>query len=147
MNKIEKTIELDASLSKVWAALTDHRQFGEWFRVKLNGPFYPGVIVTGKITSQAYEHLEWKCNVVKMDKEKLFSFTWHPYSIDQTIDYSNEQPTLVQFALESSGEKTVLTITESGFEHLPAERRSLALRMNDGGWTEQVKNIKAYLSR
>ena len=33
---IEKRIELNAPVSRVWRALTDHREFGEWFRVKLD---------------------------------------------------------------------------------------------------------------
>jgi hypothetical protein len=41
-DSIEKRIELKAPLSRVWRALTDHREFGEWFRVKLEGPFKPG---------------------------------------------------------------------------------------------------------
>jgi uncharacterized protein YndB with AHSA1/START domain len=34
-NRIEKRIELKAPLARVWRALTDYREFGEWFRVKL----------------------------------------------------------------------------------------------------------------
>ena len=33
-NIIEKQIELKAPVSRVWSALTDHKEFGEWFRVK-----------------------------------------------------------------------------------------------------------------
>src|SRR5471030_991549 len=43
-NSIEKRIELQAPLTRVWRALTDHREFGEWFRVKLETPFAPGEI-------------------------------------------------------------------------------------------------------
>jgi uncharacterized protein YndB with AHSA1/START domain len=35
---IEKQIELKAPVSRVWRALTDHHEFGEWFRVKIDGP-------------------------------------------------------------------------------------------------------------
>ena len=41
-DRIEKTIELKAPVSRVWRALTDYREFGTWFRVKLDGPFVPG---------------------------------------------------------------------------------------------------------
>jgi hypothetical protein len=33
-----KQIEIKAPVSRVWRALTDHREFGEWFRVKLVDP-------------------------------------------------------------------------------------------------------------
>jgi uncharacterized protein YndB with AHSA1/START domain len=32
-DRIEKTIELEAPVSRVWRALTDHQEFGTWFRV------------------------------------------------------------------------------------------------------------------
>jgi hypothetical protein len=47
---IEKSIDLPAPVSRVWRALTDFREFGTWFRVKLNGPFVAGGISTGHIT-------------------------------------------------------------------------------------------------
>jgi hypothetical protein len=39
----------------------------------------------------------------------------------------------------------VLKIIESGFDKVPAHRREEAFRMNDGGWTQQVQNIKAHV--
>ncbi len=41
-NAIEKRIEIAAPVARVWRAITDHREFGEWFRVKLEGPFVVG---------------------------------------------------------------------------------------------------------
>jgi uncharacterized protein YndB with AHSA1/START domain len=41
-DRIEKSIELNSPIERVWRALTDHNEFGEWFRVKLDGPFAPG---------------------------------------------------------------------------------------------------------
>ena len=41
-DRIEKSIELNAPVERVWRALTDHNEFGEWFRVKLDGPFRTG---------------------------------------------------------------------------------------------------------
>src|ERR1700685_2511476 len=96
-NSIEKRIELKAPVSRVWRALTDYREFGEWFRVKLNGPFVPGQLATGKITHPGYEHVTWNAVVQAMEPEQLFSFTWHPYGIDPDVDYTKETPTLVEF--------------------------------------------------
>ena len=50
-DRIEKRIELKAPVSRVWRALTDHREFGQWFRVKLDGPFVPGQVSRGQVTS------------------------------------------------------------------------------------------------
>jgi uncharacterized protein YndB with AHSA1/START domain len=146
-NRIEKRIEIRAPVSRVWCALTDHREFGEWFRVKLDGPFVPGQISRGQITYPGYEHVKWEAVVQKMEPERLFSFTWHPYSVDPTIDYSKETHTLVEFRLEKTTSGTLLLLTESGFDKIPKDRRLEAFRMNDGGWTEQMKNIESYVAQ
>ena len=46
-DRIEKRIELKAPPARVWRALTDHREFGEWFRVKPEGPFVVGKTTKG----------------------------------------------------------------------------------------------------
>jgi uncharacterized protein YndB with AHSA1/START domain len=144
--RIEKSIELKAPVSRVWRALTDHREFGEWFRVKLEGPFAPGRKATGYITYPGYEHLKWEVVVQAMEPERVFSFTWHPYAVDPAVDYSKEPPTLVEFRLEAIPGGTLLRLSESGFGRIPADRRPEAFRMNDGGWAEQMKNIEAHLA-
>ena len=145
-DRIEKRIELAAPVSRVWRALTDHREFGEWFRVKLEGPFIPGHEARGQITWPGYEHVVWKAVVQKIEPESLFSFTWHPYSVDPSIDYSVEPSTLVEFRLEPTATGTLLLLTESGFDKIPEARRAEAFLRNDGGWTQQMKNIEAYVA-
>lgn len=146
-NQIEKRIELKAPVSRVWRALTDHREFGQWFRVKLEGPFVAGQESRGNITYPGYEHIVWTAVIQKMEPERLFSFTWHPYAVDPNVNYSKETPTLVEFRPEKAGSGTLLVLTESGFDNIPAERRSEAFRRNDGGWTEQMKNIEAHVTQ
>jgi hypothetical protein len=81
-----------------------------------------------------------------MEPERLFSFTWHPYAIDPKIDYSKETPTLVEFRLEKAASGTLLVLTESRFDKIPSDRRLNAFRMNDGGWTQQMKNIERHVA-
>ena len=134
-DRIEKRIELKAPVSRVWRAITDYREFGEWFKVKITHP--------------GYEHVQMRMTVVAIEPERLFSFTWHPYGLDPKVDYSKETPTLVEFRLTKSGDGalgTLLEITESGFDKVPSERRDEAFRMNDSGWAQQVKNIESYVA-
>ena len=145
LDRIEKRIELKAPVSRVWRALTDHEEFGQWFRVKLDGPFAPGKAARGHITWPGYEHLVWEAVVQRIEPERLFSFTWHPYAVDQSVDYAKEEPTLVEFRLEPMQDGTVLTLTESGFEKVPAHRREEAFLRNEGGWTQQMENIRAHV--
>ncbi|MGA3257695.1 MAG: SRPBCC family protein [Bryobacteraceae bacterium] len=146
-DRIEKRMELAAPVSRVWRALTDYREFGEWFRVKLDGPFVAGQVSRGPITHPGYEHVIWEAVVQKMEPERLFSFTWHPYSVDPKTDYSKETPTLVEFKLEKTAGGTLLLLTESGFDKIPSDRRAEAFRRNDGGWTEQMKNIECHVAQ
>lgn len=150
-DRIEKRIEIRAPVSRVWRALTDHREFGEWFRVKLDGPFVAGQVSRGHMTYPGYEHIRWEAVVQKMEPERLFSFTWpHPKSLektDQPVDYSTEPRTLVEFRLEATAQGTVVIVTESGFDMLPEDRRLEAFRRNEGGWTEQMKNLNGYVAQ
>jgi uncharacterized protein YndB with AHSA1/START domain len=146
-NRVEKTIELKAPVSRVWRALTDYREFGEWFRVKLDGPFAAGQISTGRLTFPGYENLKWEVAVQKIQPERLFSFTWHPYAVDPQVDYSKETPTLVEFRLEETARGTRLVVTETGFDKIPSHRFAEALRKNDGGWAQQLKSIESYVAQ
>jgi uncharacterized protein YndB with AHSA1/START domain len=146
-NRIEKRIELKAPPARVWRALTDFREFGAWFGVRLEGPFVAGEAARGQISYPGYEHLRFEAIVQKMVPEQLFSFTWHPYAVDPAIDYSQEAPTLVEFRLQPIPAGTLLVVTESGFEKLPAARLADALRMNDSGWRQQLQNIASHVAR
>ncbi|HET7757983.1 MAG TPA: SRPBCC family protein [Steroidobacteraceae bacterium] len=144
---IEKRIELKAPIARVWRALTDHREFGEWFCVRIDGPFVPGQVSRGQVTYPGYEHLRWEAVVQRMEPERYFSFTWHPCAIDAQRDYSGETPTLVEFRLEESAGGTLLVVTESGFENVPSDRRAEAFRMNTAGWATQLQNVAAHVAR
>jgi len=146
MDAIEKKIELKASPQRVWRALTDYREFGEWFRVKMNRPFIEGQESRGRVLNPGYEHVTFEIRVVRLQPETLFGFTWHPYAIDCGVDYSQETPTLVEFRLQESATGTLLTLTESGFDKIPSHRRDEAFRMNSGGWERQMKNIERYVA-
>ncbi|MET0669820.1 MAG: SRPBCC family protein [Xanthobacteraceae bacterium] len=144
-DRIEKSVEMKAPVSRVWRALTDYKEFGEWFRVKLENPFVPGQLTRGAITHPGYEHLKFEVAVQKMEPERFFSFTWHPFAIDPKQDYSKETPTLVEFTLEPIAGGTRLRVVESGFHKIPAHRRAEAFRMNEGGWAAQMENIATYV--
>ncbi len=71
-DRIEKRMELKAPISRVWRALTDYREFGEWFQVKLDGPFVAGQVSCGQITYPGCEHIKWEAVVQKMEPERSF---------------------------------------------------------------------------
>ena len=144
-DRIEKVIDLKAPVARVWRALTDHEEFGTWFRVRLDGPFVAGQVSRGNILYPGKEHLRWEAVVQTMEPERRFAFTWHPYAIDPAVDYSQEPSTLVEFTLEPISTGTRLRIVESGFDKLPAHRRDEAFRMNDRGWGIQTEMIARHV--
>ncbi|HTQ43161.1 MAG TPA: SRPBCC family protein [Polyangiaceae bacterium] len=156
-DRIQKRVTLKAPLERVWKAVSDSSRFGEWFGVAFEGPFVAGKAVRGKIlptkadpeiarTQEPYAGAPFDCIVDRIEPMTLFSFRWHPFAIDPSVDYSKEPTTLVTFQLEPVPGGTQLTITESGFDSIPVSRRAKAFQMNDQGWTGQMNLIEKYLA-
>jgi uncharacterized protein YndB with AHSA1/START domain len=142
-DRIQKVTTLRAPRSKVWRALTDPAQFSEWFGVQLTDPFLPGARVRGPVTSPGWEHLTMDITIDRVEPERLFSWRWQPGSEPDTDPAA--PTTLVLFELEEVPEGTRLTVTETGFDRIPAGRRSKAYRENDEGWAGQFKSLQKYL--
>ena len=145
-DRIVKTVELKAPISRVWHAISNHDEFGQWFRVKLDGPFEPGALSTGKMTYPGYEGYPWLARVERMEPERLLSFRWVHSEDIANVDITKDPMTLVEFHLEPIASGTRLTIIESGFEALPDHRRLEILRSNTQGWNIQADNIAAHVT-
>jgi uncharacterized protein YndB with AHSA1/START domain len=156
-DRIEKRIVLRAPRERVWNALTDSAQFGAWFGMRLEGPFVAGKPIKGAIAPTKVDPEVAKLQephagapvdllIEEIVPQQRFSFRWHPFAIDKSVDYSAEPTTLVAFELEESSGGTQLTVTESGFDALPIERRAAAFAANDGGWAHQMKLIEKFLA-
>lgn len=156
-DRIEKTVVLKASRPRVWQAISDSKEFGLWFGVAFDGPFVAGRALTGRIVGTIADPEVAKLQephggkpfdilVDRIEPPATFAFRWHPYAIEPGVDYSNEPMTLVMFQLEEAGGETRLTITESGFDAIPVDRRAQAFEANDGGWSHQSLLIGKYLA-
>ena len=146
-DRIEKQFEVRASRSRVWRAISDARDFGTWFGMTFDGAFAPGAIVRGRLTNPRYENVTVEFRIETMTPESYLAYHWHPGAIDPAVDYSAEPMTLVEFRLEESANGTLVFITESGFDRLPASRRVEAFRMNEGGWASQAKKLAAHVGQ
>jgi uncharacterized protein YndB with AHSA1/START domain len=146
-DRIERQILIKASVARVWRALADAEEFGNWFGVALAGQrFVAGQRARGRITHPGYEHLVFEILVERIEPQRLLSFRWHPAAIDPAVDYSSEPTTLVVFEIEPADGATLLRVVESGFDALPASRRLTAFRMNGEGWEQQMHNIDRHAS-
>jgi uncharacterized protein YndB with AHSA1/START domain len=157
-DRIQKRILLHAPLKRVWSALADSKEFGTWFGMKFNGPFVPGKLMRGTIVptkvnadvakaQEKYEGMPVEITIEQMEPERLFSFRWHPYAIEQDVDYSAEPTTLIEFLLEETKDGVMLTVTESGFDQIPLARRVKAFTANEQGWGMVLRLIEEYLVR
>jgi len=144
-DRIEKQIRLNAPQARVWRALTDPAEFGQWFGVRMSGVVAPGAKLHGPLTIKGYEHVIFEATVGSVEAQTRFSFRWHPYAVEPGVDYSGEPTTLVVFTLAAVPGGTLLTVVETGFDKIPALRRTKALEMNTDGWAGQMENIKRHL--
>ena len=144
-DRIERSIHIQAPRVRVWRALSNAAEYGNWFGADLKGQtFAPGQQVRGPITIAGYEHVVFDAVIERVEPEHLLSYRWHPYAVDPAIDYSKEQRTLVTFTLQDTDAGTLLTVVESGFDQVPPGRRLTALRMNSAGWEGQLRNIQRH---
>lgn len=146
-DRIERSVFIKASRERVWRALANAEEFGNWFGVNLKGQaFVAGQPVEGHITHPGYEHIMFKALVDRVLPQQELVFRWHPFAIDPAADYSQEEHTTVVFTLSDAPGGTRLTVVESGFDKVPAHRREEAFRMNSGGWDAQMENIVEHIN-
>ena len=154
---IEKKIILKAARARVWQAISESARFGAWFGVKFNGPFVADAWMNGQIVptqvdpavakmQEPHTGKPFQIQIERIEPMERFSFRWHPFAIDPAQDYSKEPTTLITFELADAEGGVVLTITESGFDQIPAARRDQAFAANEGGWEHQTKLIEKYLA-
>jgi uncharacterized protein YndB with AHSA1/START domain len=141
-DRVEKQVWLAAPRARVWRALTDTREFNEWFGVRLAGSFAPGARLRGPVTHPGYEHLTMEVTIERMEPERLLSWRWHPGAEEPT---EAEPATLVVFELEDADNGTLLRVVESGFDSLPIARRAKAYRENEEGWAAQMEAIRKHV--
>lgn len=140
-DRIERQTVLRAPRSRVWKMIVDPAQFGLWLNVRFPfTSFAPGQVAIGVCTVPEFADLRWE-----IEPEHHFSYFWHPFAVDKSVDYSGEEKTLVTFTLEEvdGGRATRLTVVESGFSKVPLARRAKAYEMNGKGWSIVVGSIEA----
>lgn len=149
-DRIEQEVTVRAPRARVWKALTDSEQFGAWFGAEVAEPFAPGRSVgmrmRGASACSGKTHPEFEIQIERVEPEAVFSFRWHPYAVDPNVDYTQEPTTLVEFRLSTVDGGTLVRVTESGFDRIPAGRRVEAFRMNSKGWAIQLENVEKYVA-
>jgi uncharacterized protein YndB with AHSA1/START domain len=158
IDRIEKKILLRAPRERVWRAVSDAKQFGSWFGVAFDGPFAAGARLNAKVApttvdaevakmQEPYAGKAFEWTVERIEPMRLISFRWHPYAVEEGVDYSQEPTTLIEFELADAPGGILLTMRESGFDQIPLARRAKAYKANEGGWEVQTRLIGKYLAQ
>src|SRR5689334_19816176 len=130
MDRIEKEVVLRAPLARVWQAISNADEFGQWFGVRFDGPFVEGTSVTGVITPTTVDEDVARMqephagtadtwHIVAVEPQRRLAFRWHPYPVEAGGE--PEPTTLVEFTLTETDGGVLLRIVESGFDKIPAE--------------------------
>ena len=132
---IEKSVVLNSSKEKVWKALTDEKELGQWWNKgvrlepRLDGDFYEpwgkGNLATGK--------------VIEVENQKMIQFTWREKA------WKANQETICQFSLEEKDNKTHFTVTHSGWEQF--ENQKQLIESFEMGWSGIFKLLEKHLSK
>ena len=155
-DRIEQSAVMPAPLERVWHSVSDERKFGEWFGAEFDGPFRPGQRLTGRIRptrvdpavaklQQPHTGMPFEFAVDAVESHRRIVFRWHPFAVDKGRDYSGEPMTRIEFRFEPVDVGTRVTIVESGFDAIAADRREAAYAANEGGWTHQLALLRKYV--
>ncbi len=131
---------INASVEKVWSAITDKAQMKQWyfdisdFELKEGSSFNfyePG-------DERKYHH---HCEITEVIPNEKFKHSWsYP-------DISNEK-TIVKWELEPDGDGTMITLTHKGIENFDHLGKDFQHKSFEAGWTEILgQSLKDYLEK
>ena len=126
---IERSIWIAAPRERVWQAVTDPAQIAQWFA--------PGTSISQKGDTICV-HIgdkEMEVAVVELvDPPRQLTTRQLPDRLLTTT-----------YTLEEENGGTRFTVTEAGFEALPADARKERFEQDSKGWEMALENLKAYI--
>jgi uncharacterized protein YndB with AHSA1/START domain len=134
---IKHSVTTSAPRERVWKMLTKPQNMSKWFAPLVIEFDY---LVVGEKIAFTHEGKTTYGSIAAVEPTGRFAFYWgaHP-------DY-DEIKNLVTFRLEEVDEGTRITVTEEGFEALPAEVRQAQFDGNAKGWGIVLDRIVKTLS-
>jgi uncharacterized protein YndB with AHSA1/START domain len=135
-DRIEREILIDAPIDVVWAVVTKPEHIQGWFSDAVELDLRPG----GKLVLHWEGHGRVDGWVERVEPPQFFSFRWV---------LSGDSSTLVEFSLAAEGERTRLTVVESGFRELPGpeEARREHFDGHTRGWELELGHLQEYAER
>lgn len=140
LDRIDKSIDIDASAEKVWDLVS---RAGWWIN---DGTVVaePELRQEGEVTVVTHqEYGEFRLLTVETDRPRYVAFRW----LHAATDDRPERSTLVEFRIVSRGDGVTLSVAESGFSGLSPDRAVwLADRSgNVEGWDTELAAARAFV--
>jgi uncharacterized protein YndB with AHSA1/START domain len=137
LDRIDRSIEIDASAERVWDLVT---RPGWWINegaVEVD----PDVRVEGSTTVLTHAKFgEFRLETVESRPTTYIAYRW----LEPDMDGAG---TLVEFRIEPRGDGVTLSVAESGFSRLGKSREEWLKRRegNDTGWQEELRAAKTFV--
>ena len=136
-DRLERRIDVAASRDRVWAAFTEPAELLRWF------PTHEAEVDLriGGAMRFAWRDDADEAVIEHIAPPERLVFRWRPAGSDRPY-------TTVSIVLrELPGDRTEVTLTESGFATLPTEIHGQAYEGNTKGWSEELEELRVYLEQ
>lgn len=129
-DRIERDTLIDAPVERVWSLVATP---GFWVADPEDGAT---AVEGGHAVARHPEHGEFPVRVVKVEPPTYIAYRWAPATPGAGLTEGNS--TLVEFTLTAEGDKTRLTVVESGFCALavPEDVRARTVANLTEGWPQ-----------
>lgn len=137
--KLSTSIDINASIDKVWFALTNKEMIKQYFwGTETNTDWKEGSPISFSGTWEETKY-EDKGFILKIEKEKTFKHSY--WSSFWGTDYNPDDFSIITYELSKNGEQTNLTVTQEGFKDEQSRDHSV------GNWKGIFDNIKNLLEK
>jgi len=137
-DRIERSIVVEATPERVWAALTTQEGIGGWFGDIVEIDLKPG----GEALFGWSDYESTSEAVIEVvEPHTRFSFRWAATGASVEEGPSS----LVEFLIDSDETGTRITVVETGFASYPEDTREYHFEENTKGWKSEMDDLAAYL--
>ena len=138
---IQREIFINAVKERIYEAISNPEEVTKWFPETLEGNY--------KVGEQPIfgfgDHGKNQICIIAAKPYEYFAFRWVPGASHYLGDVLKVPNTLVEFQItEQADGMCKVTLTESGFASLPAERIESAFKQNSGGWDFMLGRLGKY---
>ena len=135
---ITRSIDIQAPVARVWAALTEPQLIAQWFGDEAELDATAGG--TGEFGWSTHSIGPYRVLVEHVDEPKTLVYRW---ARESGVDPVPGNSTVVRFDLAEIAGGTRLTVLETGFEELPEPRA--AFESNSQGWVAELADLVEFV--